>query len=112
MKYAEAILLNRTWKLWWFQITKMLTAVLKNKFGLSIIIIFHTLSFPRDCKLPPILPPGKLFKRPKSSPVRLLACNWHYCAQFVAKPTQFFKDQMPFLPPNQQRQSTEDTSEV
>jgi len=25
-------------------------------------------------------------KRPKSSPVCLLACNWHYCAQFIAKP--------------------------
>ena len=26
------------------------------------------------------------FKRPKSSPVRPLACDWHYCAQFIAKP--------------------------
>ena len=26
------------------------------------------------------------FKRPKSSPVRPLACNWYYCAQFIAKP--------------------------
>jgi len=26
------------------------------------------------------------FKRPKSSPVRPLACNWYYSAQFVAKP--------------------------
>ena len=33
----------------------------------------------------PVLPPGK-FKRPKSSPVRPLACNWYYCAQFIAKP--------------------------
>jgi len=23
---------------------------------------------------------------PKSSPVRPLACNWYYCAQFIAKP--------------------------
>jgi len=35
---------------------------------------------PRCCHL------GSYFKRPKSSPVRLLACNWHYCAQFIAKP--------------------------
>ena len=61
---------------------------------------------PRCCHL------GSYFKRPISSPVRLLACNWYYCAQFVAKPTQFFTGRMPFLPPNQQRQSTEDTSEV
>ena len=25
------------------------------------------------------------FNRPKSSPVRPLACNWYYCAQFIAK---------------------------
>jgi len=25
---------------------------------------------------------GSYFKRPKSSPVRPLACNWYYCAQF------------------------------
>jgi len=25
-------------------------------------------------------------KCPKSSPVRSLACNWYYCAQFIAKP--------------------------
>ena len=35
---------------------------------------------------PPVLPPGKFFKRPKSSPVRPLVCNWYYCAQFIAKP--------------------------
>jgi len=29
---------------------------------------------------------GSYFKRPKSSPVRPLACNWHYCAQLIAKP--------------------------
>jgi len=29
---------------------------------------------------------GSYFKRPESSPVRPLACNWYYCAQFVAKP--------------------------
>ena len=29
---------------------------------------------------------GSYFKRPKSSPVRPLACNWYYCAQLIAKP--------------------------
>ena len=35
-----------------------------------------------------VLPPGggAYFKRPKSSPVRPLACNWYYCAQLIAKP--------------------------
>ena len=28
---------------------------------------------------------GSYFKRPKSSPVRPLACHWYYCAQFIAK---------------------------
>jgi len=35
---------------------------------------------PRCCHL------GSYFKCPKSSPVRSLACNWYYCAQFIAKP--------------------------
>jgi len=35
---------------------------------------------PRCCHL------GSYFKRPKSSPVRPLSCNWYYCAQFIAKP--------------------------
>ena len=35
---------------------------------------------PRCCHL------GSYFKRPKSSPVRPLACNWYYCAEFIAKP--------------------------
>ena len=35
---------------------------------------------PRCCHL------GSYFKRPKSSPVRPLACNWYCCAQFLAKP--------------------------
>ena len=34
---------------------------------------------PRCCHL------GSYFKRPKSSSVRPLACNWYYCAQFIAK---------------------------
>jgi len=29
---------------------------------------------------------GSHFKRPKSSPVRPLAYNWYYCAQFAANP--------------------------
>jgi len=35
---------------------------------------------PRCCRL------ASYFKRPKSSPVRPLGCNWYYCAQFIAKP--------------------------
>jgi len=35
---------------------------------------------PRCCHL------GSYFNCPKSSPVRPLACNWYYCAQFIAKP--------------------------
>ena len=35
---------------------------------------------PRCCHL------GSYLKHRKSSPVRPLACNWYYCAQFIAKP--------------------------
>ena len=35
---------------------------------------------PRCCRL------GSYFKRPESGPVRPSACNWYYCAQFIAKP--------------------------
>jgi len=35
---------------------------------------------PRCCHL------GSYFKRPKTSPLRPLACNWYYCAFFIAKP--------------------------
>ena len=35
---------------------------------------------------PPCCHPGSYCKRTKSSPVRPLACNWYYCAQFIAKP--------------------------
>jgi len=45
IKYAEAILSNSTGKLLWFEITKMLIAVLNNKFTVLFIIIFCTLSF-------------------------------------------------------------------
>jgi len=42
IKYTEAVLSHSTRKLLWFEISKILIAVLKNKF----IMIFHTLSFP------------------------------------------------------------------
>jgi len=31
---------------------------------------------------------GSYFERPKSSPVRPLACNWYYCAQLVYSQAQ------------------------
>ena len=34
---------------------------------------------PRFCHL------GSYFEHLKSSPVRPLACNWYYCAQFIAR---------------------------
>ena len=44
-------------------------------------VIDHSLRPPpRCCQL------GSYCKRPKSSPVRSFACNWYYCAQFIAKP--------------------------
>ena len=46
IKYTEAILSNSTGKLLCFKITKMLIVVLENKFIVSFIIIFGTLSFP------------------------------------------------------------------
>ena len=45
IKYTEAILSNRTRKLLWFEISKMLIAVLKSNFIESFIIIFGRLSF-------------------------------------------------------------------
>jgi len=55
MKYTETILSNSTRKLLWFEIIKMLIAVLRNKFILSFIRIFGTLSFPmsHSCPSPP-----------------------------------------------------------
>ena len=46
IKYTEAILSDSTRKLLWFEISKMLIAVLTNKFIVSFIIIFGTLTFP------------------------------------------------------------------
>jgi len=58
IKYTEAILSNCSRKLLWFEVTKMLTAVLRNKFIVLFCIIFGTLF--RSllcfvvCPLPPI----------------------------------------------------------
>jgi len=46
IKYTKAILSNNTRKLLWFEITKMLIAVFKNKFIVSFIIFFGTSSLP------------------------------------------------------------------
>ena len=46
IKYAEAILSNRTRKLLWFEIGKVLIAVLENKFIVSFVINLDTLSLP------------------------------------------------------------------
>jgi len=46
VKYTESILSNSTRKLLWFEISKMLIAVKKNKFIVLLIVIFGTLSFP------------------------------------------------------------------
>ena len=48
IKYTEAILSNSTRKLLRFEISKMLIAVLKDKFIVSFTIIFGTLSFAAD----------------------------------------------------------------
>jgi len=48
IKYTEPDLSNSTQKLLWYEITKMLIAVLRNKFVVLFIIIFGTLSFPID----------------------------------------------------------------
>jgi len=45
IKYAEAILSNRTRKLLWFAIRKNADCSLRNKFIVPFIIIFGTLSF-------------------------------------------------------------------
>jgi len=41
---------NGTRKLLWFELTKMLIAVLKSKFILSFVIIFGTISFPVESR--------------------------------------------------------------
>jgi len=46
IEYTEAILSNSTREMLWFEITKMLIAVLEKKFIVSFIVIFGTLSFP------------------------------------------------------------------
>jgi len=42
IKYTEAILSNSTWKLFWFEITKMLTAVLRKKITVIYYNFRHT----------------------------------------------------------------------
>jgi len=51
MKYTEVILSNSTRKLLWFEITKMLVAVKKNKFIVLFIITFGTVLFPADVQV-------------------------------------------------------------
>jgi len=46
IKYTEGILSNSTQKLLWFEISKMLIAVKRNKFITLFIIIFGALLFP------------------------------------------------------------------
>ena len=46
IKYTEAIVSNSARKLLWFEIRKMLIAVLNDKFIVLFIIIFGILSFP------------------------------------------------------------------
>ena len=49
LKYTEAIVSNSTRKLLWFEMTKVLIAVLENKLIVLFVIIFGTLSFPSGC---------------------------------------------------------------
>jgi len=46
IKYIKAILSDCIRELLWLEITKILIAVLKNKFHVSFVTIFGTLSFP------------------------------------------------------------------
>ena len=50
-KYTHSILSNSTRKLLWFEITKMLVAVKKNKFIVLFIITFGTVLFPADVQV-------------------------------------------------------------
>jgi len=45
IKYTEAFLSSISWKLLWFKITTMLTAVEKNISIVLFVVIFGTLSF-------------------------------------------------------------------
>ena len=51
IKYTEAVLSNSTRKLLWYKITEILIAVFKNKFIVSFITIFGTLSLPTEEQL-------------------------------------------------------------
>jgi len=46
IKHTETIFIKQHPKTVWFEISKMLIAVLSNKFTVLFIIIFGTLSFP------------------------------------------------------------------
>jgi len=70
IKYTEAIYPNSTRKLFWFEISKMLNAVLKSKFIVLFIIIVGTLSFPITHVI-----------HPEKCPMthRLIACSACWC---------------------------------
>ena len=70
IKYTEAIYPNSTRKLFWFEISKMLNAVLKSKFIVLFIIIVGTISFPITHVI-----------RPEKCPMthRLIACSACWC---------------------------------
>jgi len=70
IKYTEAIYPNSTQKLFWFEISKMLNAVLKSKFIVLFIIIVGTISFPVTHVI-----------RPEKCPMthRLIACSACWC---------------------------------
>jgi len=64
IKYTEAILSNSTRRLLWFEIIKMLIAVLKkSKFIVLFIIIFGILSFPISARDRNSLVPRKELKQ-------------------------------------------------
>jgi len=64
---------NRKWELTW----RILTPPSNGHVNKAVI---DRRFRPRCCHL------RSYFKRPKSIPVRPLACNWYFCAQFTAKP--------------------------
>ena len=66
---------NSTRKLLWFEISKMLIAVLKNKFSVLFIIIFGTLSFPW------IVPYG--FPREPCPVSAYFSCTWPHLSSAV-----------------------------
>jgi len=57
-------------------------------FDCSVRKLMFVVTKTKHCSQRPQTPPplGSHVKRQNSSPVRPLACNWYYCAQFIAKP--------------------------